>query len=718
MKEKRKLTKHFLILCAVVITALGIPSITKADETNYQAVVSTDRAAGKVTYTVKGLVLDQNPDDSTETKTENATDTGSDNKKTIKLVVSSTTTKKNVLEKTIEITPQNCIEGTHTGTFSLSDLNYAYDTYTVSFIIDQKSIPAGNADLSIHTKNISMTVKGENSSASRTMSLVSREAAGGVLIPGSGNQVSLMAWPVSSNENTAKIIGAKTNILGNNGLVWTTNISQAGTLYGDWNVKLVLTNTTNANINVKLAQSTYNVTPALSSFVVKKTKALEKKQSFGVYIQGLKNAYGINKLSFRIYNSKGSKVATVNGKRKNTSGSQFEASVTMKKLNYKLDIYTIKAVITDANGNTRTLDKTVSVDQKAKGGSLSVTKKAKKATCTYKLTNAYLPGNIKKVEFVLYKANGSKWKKQDTFTVKSTAGKKKISVSASNLGIGNYLIKAYGYTAWNKRVLLDQQKYKLKKKDMGKNGWFYEKYNGKKYKLYYVDNKVQTDVTKILKLKKSSATHTNNFYIEVNRAACTVTIFMKNEETGKYDLPVKTCTVSVGRDTSTVAGTGALTLHSSYTPLGNYSICTNGQSVKYTMKPMVEPDGSTVYARWATHIVGNVYFHAIAVGSQSHYALSSSTYNRLGSPASAGCIRMTVADAKWIYDYASTGSTVKIVKGNSKKPGPMGKNAVIKTNGVSYDPTDPAVPDSRKKADYKAKRISGYMKKNGTRVGY
>ncbi len=302
--------------------------------------------------------------------------------------------------------------------------------------------------------------------------------------------------------------------------------------------------------------------------------------------------------------------------------------------------------------------------------------------------------------------------------MKSTAGKKKITTTVNNNKTGSYLVRAYGYTAWNKRVLLNEVNYRLRKKDMGKNGWYYEKYNGKKYKLYYVNNVVQTDVTKLLKLKKSSSSNTNNFYIEVNRAACTVTIFMKNKDTGKYDLPVKTCTVSVGRDVSTVAGTGGLTLHSSYTPLGTYSICTNGQSVKYTLKPMVEPDGSTVYARWATHIVGNVYFHAIAVGSQSHYALSSSTYNRLGSPASAGCIRMTVADAKWIYDYASTGSTVKIIKGKASKPGPMGKNAVIKTKGVSYDPTDPAVPTSRKKADYKAKRISGYMTKNGTRVGY
>ena len=116
-------------------------------------------------------------------------------------------------------------------------------------------------------------------------------------------------------------------------------------------------------------------------------------------------------------------------------------------------------------------------------------------------------------------------------------------------------------------------------------------------------------------------------------------------------------------------------------PIGTYSVCTNGQSVKYTMKPMHEPDGSTVYARWATHIVGNVYFHSIAVGTQSHYALPAVTYNKLGRPASAGCIRMAVADAKWIYDYTSTGNTIKIVKGSTKKPGPLGKAKTIKVKG-------------------------------------
>ena len=67
MKERRKIVKHLMILCAVIVTALGIPSVTKADETNYQAALSTNRAEGKVTYTVKGLLLDQGDEKQFET---------------------------------------------------------------------------------------------------------------------------------------------------------------------------------------------------------------------------------------------------------------------------------------------------------------------------------------------------------------------------------------------------------------------------------------------------------------------------------------------------------------------------------------------------------------------------------------------------------------------------------------------------------------------------
>ena len=211
----------------------------------------------------------------------------------------------------------------------------------------------------------------------------------------------------------------------------------------------------------------------------------------------------------------------------------------------------------------------------------------------------------------------------------------------------------------------------------------------------------------------------NKLYLEINRAACCVTAYAYDSEKKDYIIPVKTFTVSVGRDVYSTGSAGALNQDTSFTPLGTYSVSSNGVSTKYTLKTMNEPDGSIVYARWATHIVGNVYFHAIAVGSQSHYALNPTHYNRLGSPASAGCIRMTVIDAKWIYDYASLGTKVGIVKGNASKPGPLGKNATIKVDStIHYDPTDPEVPDSTKKKDYSAGHISGYITKAGNRVGY
>ena len=181
---------------------------------------------------------------------------------------------------------------------------------------------------------------------------------------------------------------------------------------------------------------------------------------------------------------------------------------------------------------------------------------------------------------------------------------------------------------------------------------------------------------------------------------------------------MKTCTVSVGRDVRTCSSAVGLNISSSFTPIGTYSICSNGTASKYSVKPMHEPNGSTVYARWASHIVGNVYFHSIAVGSNSHYALRAKDYNKLGSPASAGCVRMTVADAKWIYDHAAVGTKVKISVGKSSKPGPLGKNKAIKiSSSIKYDPTDSYISDAQKKKDYKAKRISGYITKSGKKVG-
>lgn len=694
MKEKLHIARQFFTLFALLLLSFGITAV-RVNAAEYSASVSTNRQTGECTYTIQGLDIEKT--------------------NTLTLQVSHKDTKQTAYEKSETLTSTNCANGTFTGSFSLDNLNYAYDEYTVTLIAGDEKVSAGTCDFAVHADKLSLNIGTEEGAAARTASVVSTESTGSTAVPGTGSQVTVFAWQEGTDESTAKAISTKTPFV-EGGMNLAVNVSQAGTAYGKWNAKLVLEHD-KAGKSVTLAKASYSVNPTQTSFVIQKTTALEKKKAFAISLNGLKNAYGIKKVTFYVYNSKGKKAATVTGTKKKSDGSKYYAEVTLKKLNYSLDIYTVKAVLTDNNGKNQTLNTAATADERVSGGTLSVTKK-NNATCIYRLSNAYIPGNIKKVRFVLYQIKGSKQKKAGTYETTATSGKS-ISVRVHNEDMGRFKLCVYGYTNWGKKVFLNEETYRLYKKHLGKNGWFYEKYAGKKYKFYYVNNIKQTDLTQIMNLKKSSSTNTNRLYIEVNRAASNVTIYHYNEETKKYDIPIKTCAVSVGADTWTNAGTSGLNENSSYTPLGTYSVCTNGTSVKYTLKPMHEPDGSTLYARWTTHIVGNVYFHSIAVGAQSHYALPYYTYNRLGTPCSAGCIRMTVADAKWIYDYASTGTTVKINKGNSKKPGPLGKGSVIKTTaGINYDPTDPGVPDSRKKKDYKAKKITGYMTKSGKRVGY
>ena len=156
----------------------------------------------------------------------------------------------------------------------------------------------------------------------------------------------------------------------------------------------------------------------------------------------------------------------------------------MKTLKYNLDLFTIKAVVIDSNNKTYTLAQTTKADQRMKKGTLTVTKK-KNATCIYKLSGAYVPGNIKKVEFDIYRIKNGKKKKLGTYKAKASSNKKTYTVTVKNEAKGTYEVRAFATSAWKSRLLLKKKKFKLKKSDLGKNGWYYEKYKGKKYKFYY-----------------------------------------------------------------------------------------------------------------------------------------------------------------------------------------------------------------------------------------
>ena len=156
----------------------------------------------------------------------------------------------------------------------------------------------------------------------------------------------------------------------------------------------------------------------------------------------------------------------------------------------------------------------------------------------------------------------------------------------------------------------------------------------------------------------------SSYYITVNRAKCQVMVYAKSE-TGRYDIPVKTFVCSVG-------------LPSTPTPTGTFTT-----PAKYRWHTLMGPS----YGQYCTRIVGGVLFHSVAGSNMTSHNLSAGNYNMLGQPASHGCVRLCVRDAKWIYDNCALGTTVTI---SDTAATLFDKPTSIKIPASqNWDPTDP-----------------------------
>ena len=167
--------------------------------------------------------------------------------------------------------------------------------------------------------------------------------------------------------------------------------------------------------------------------------------------------------------------------------------------------------------------------------------------------------------------------------------------------------------------------------------------------------------------KKEVKKSTSPYYIKVNYGANTVTIYKKDKD-DNYTVPVKAMVCSCG----------------TYTPTsGTYKT-----SNKYRWGRLIH----NVYGQYCTRIVGSILFHSVPYSSNKNDTLFYKQYDKLGTTASAGCIRLTVKDAKWIYSNCPSGTMVEFY--SSSDPGPLGKPSAQKISSVeecrNWDPTDPA----------------------------
>ncbi|NBH73343.1 L,D-transpeptidase [Clostridiaceae bacterium] len=179
------------------------------------------------------------------------------------------------------------------------------------------------------------------------------------------------------------------------------------------------------------------------------------------------------------------------------------------------------------------------------------------------------------------------------------------------------------------------------------------------YKYYFAeDGKLVEDLEPIIGAQ-------GPYLIKINKEMNTATIYVADGENG-FIIPLKSFLCSCGDDT----------------PVGTFKT-----PEKYRWRLM----NSGVSCQYATRLGPGLSFllHSIIYDRQDINTLWPETYNYLGVARSAGCIRFTSGDAKWIFDHCPLGTTIQVY--NSPIAGPYDRPTIqsVIPSTQRWDPTDP-----------------------------
>ena len=67
------------------------------------------------------------------------------------------------------------------------------------------------------------------------------------------------------------------------------------------------------------------------------------------------------------------------------------------------------------------------------------------------------------------------------------------------------------------------------------------------------------------------------------------------------------------------------------------------------------------WAQYSFEIEGDILFHSVIYSSDNEHSLRSGSLYALGNPASHGCVRLQVEDAKWLFEHCKRGENVIII---------------------------------------------------------
>lgn len=156
----------------------------------------------------------------------------------------------------------------------------------------------------------------------------------------------------------------------------------------------------------------------------------------------------------------------------------------------------------------------------------------------------------------------------------------------------------------------------------------------------------------------------NLYEIKVNRQENCVTVYTYDDD-GEYTIPVRAMVCSCGIDNGTITGDFDMYFKNEWHALFN-----------------------DVYGHYVSGISGDFLFHSVPFYFSEPDQLEVEEFNKLGTAASMGCVRLAIADTKWIYENCPVGTAISIF--DDDEPGPLGKPDTIKIADADngWDPTD------------------------------
>lgn len=157
---------------------------------------------------------------------------------------------------------------------------------------------------------------------------------------------------------------------------------------------------------------------------------------------------------------------------------------------------------------------------------------------------------------------------------------------------------------------------------------------------------------------------TGTYSIKVNKKKNAVIVYQKNDDGD--NVAVKVMRASVGEDTPT----GKFEIMESYTWISATDVYWNKYSCRFTE---------------------NFWFQSADYFAPYNSYISVDSYNAIGETLEdSGCVKLTVEDAKWIYDNCPEGTKVTVVKGKESDELPLEFDAFIELPSYGgWDPTDP-----------------------------